>query len=166
MTKKRLDLRKVIAITICLAVSIVITSCGGNKPNDTVICGDRSYKFSIGTIICDDEKNSTTVQLFADAQAIKLNVSGTLSPDKLFQSIPVRMKIVVGDKTIECNTSGQFQNYRMGGTENGDLEYMVDGITFSFNTSEMPDKIIVYSNDENKSTVAFDGKTKEVVSTD
>ena len=142
---------------IALAIGLVMVSCGGGnqsskKPNDKVVCGDKSYVFRIGEITSDKETNTTTIQLLTDGQRIPVtfsmsNIGGPISQPV----ISVLMKIIIGNRTIECND-------RIGMTN--------EAISFTFNTLDTPDKIIVYSNDDRKSTVAYDGKTKEVVFVD
>jgi hypothetical protein len=61
---------------------------------------------------------------------------------------PVWMKIVVGGKTIISKHIIVNNSY-----------------TFSFETTQMPEKIIVYNKGDNKESVTFDGKTKKVVVT-
>ena len=145
---------------ILMAVMISMALCGGNnnqsnkKPNDRVVCGDKSYVFRVGEIISDSETNTTKIQLLTDGQRISFSFSSSdlFSGGTMPQPVsPVKMKIVVGNRTVECRNS---------------IDYTSEAIYFTFDTLDAPDKIIVYSNDEAKSTVAYDGKSKEVTFAD
>ena len=151
----------IVVMTIAIVCSWMTSGCEsrGQKPNDKVMCDDKAYTFRIGEIVRDGNANTTTIQLLLDGQ--KLELKGSFSSNSLpgsgrgmnisnFQVVsPVKMDIVVGSKTFKCSN---------------DIMLQGDMILFTFSTSDSPDKIIVYSNDEKKSTVAYDGKTKEVVS--
>jgi len=152
---KKIKLSSVLIVAITAA--ICMTSCGGSgnqpnkKPNDKVVCGDKSYIFRVGEITSNSEKNTTTIQLLTDGQRISFSFSMSSSGTMGQPISPVKMKIEAGNRTIECDNN---------------IGYTNEAIYFTFNTLDMPEKIIVYSNDDKKSTVAYDGKTKEVVFAD
>jgi len=113
---------------------VMFISCGGGggnqpnkKPNDKVVCGDKTYTFRVGEIISDKETNTTTIKLLTDGQRI----SFTFSASNLFGGTipqpvsPIKMKIAVGNRIIECNN---------------EIGYTSDEISFSFNTLNKPDK--------------------------
>jgi len=91
---------------LALAIGLVMVSCGGGnqsskKPNDKVVCGDKSYVFRIGEITSDKETNTTTIQLLTDGQRIPVkfsmsNIGGPISQPV----ISVLMKIIIGNRTI------------------------------------------------------------------
>ena len=101
----------------------------------------------------NSEINTTTIQLLTNGQRVSFSFSASnLFGDSKPQLVsPIKMKIVIGDRTIECSNN---------------IGYTDEAFSFTFNTLDMPDKIIVYSNDEAKSTVAYDGKTKDVTFAD
>ena len=144
-------------IAVVMAVMASMTSCSGGKqpskkPNDIVVCGDKSYTFRVGEIISDNETNTTTIQLLTDGQRISVSFSMSNFGGPISQPVsPIKMKIVAGDRTIECSDQ---------------ITLTSDAMFFTFYTLATPDKIIVYSNDEKQSTVAYDGKTKEVIFAD
>ena len=157
---KRLKFSSVVLTSILIAMIISMVSCSNSnsqsnkKPNDRVVCGDNSYVFRVGEIISDNETNTTKIQLLTDGQQIlfSFDASAFLSGGTMPQPVsPVKMKIVVGDRIIECSNS---------------IDYTSEAIYFTFDTLDAPDKIIAYSNDEAKSTVVYDGKSKEVAFVD
>ena len=147
------EMRKVkfnsVFTAILMAVIFSMILCC--KPNNRVVCGDKSYVFRVGEIISDSETNTTTIQLLTDGQLIRLLQFKTSNGGWSEPASPIKMKIIIEDKTIECSN---------------DIGITNKGFIFTFETLDMPEKIIVYSNDGAKSKVAYDGKTKEVTFVD
>jgi hypothetical protein len=138
------------------AVMLCAGSCRNQKPaekpNDRVIVDGKPHVFSIGEISCSG--GTTTIELVNDGPPMQVKGSFTLNslqggsatPAKFVS--PIKMAIIVDGQRIECNN---------------DIAFSKTIVKFDFATSKAPDKIIVYSNDELKSTVFFDGKAKRII---
>jgi hypothetical protein len=151
--KSRNALLFIIVTTFMLFVTMqCLTSCNSEKkqPNDKLELNGQTHTFSIGTI--RHESGKTIIKLLGDGQSIKFKGSFSGSDlsnmEAMSLTSPVMMSIEVNGQTIPCDN---------------DILRSQSDFEFIFHTEKKPDKIIVYSNDEKKSTIIFDGKTKKII---
>jgi hypothetical protein len=105
----------------------------------TVKFEDEAFIVYIGEIT-KDEKGNTTVQLVGD----KIRNRALLRNGKMV--LPVWMDIVVAGKTISADNCNVGSVY-----------------TYYFETTQNPKEIIVYGNDNKRSSQTFDGKTRKII---
>jgi hypothetical protein len=133
--------RSTFAALLVLAAALCVTACGGGppKPDNQLVVNGTAHTFSIGKV--SQNGGVKTVELLGDGQPIKFK--GSFSGGAVSFTSPLKMALETNGQRIECDN---------------DITLQGSNFIFRFNTEAKPDKIIVYTNDDAKSTITFDGK--------
>jgi len=126
-------------------VMLCMTVTGCKKEEEGKTSGAINYKGDVYTVSIGEietaEAGYISIELLGNMKGYVEIVKGGMIPD-------LGMRILVDGRTLEYESGSISPNGRY---------------VYYFKTTKKPEKIIVYSNDDGKATLTFDGKSKKLI---
>ncbi|MDR2340618.1 MAG: hypothetical protein LBF40_10910 [Deltaproteobacteria bacterium] len=149
------------SLAIILITMIALSACGKSEEQPTLKYKGEDFNVSVGEI-GKGEGGKLMVRILTnlsfDTDIVNLDQAMMLAMSEAVNIIKVN--IVDSDKTIPADlVHASFDP--IGNSDGGKIIVNFNAFSFSVDTTELPEKIVVYN--DNSPSLTFDGNTKELI---